>query len=202
MGGCERVKVVPALPELTGFVGVGVSLGVLLRVAERLAKSRIVERYEVFRVLSCGWRWSGGCSGPFFTLPRGNRAGRWRWGALYAGAGARAEAGVGAETRCDRSRIEGWRSAIPGAGCWSSVLVRFASCEERSWSTSCRFWFSSERVASVWGTPLSSCETVNSLWTSWERWVITQDSKGMVPASVSVLKSGRSWVVRRRALLA
>jgi len=51
---CERVEVVPPLAEFTGFVGVGIQLGVLLRVSERLAKPRIVERYEVFWVFSRG----------------------------------------------------------------------------------------------------------------------------------------------------
>jgi len=41
-------------PEFPGFVGVWVEFGVLLGVTERLAKSRIVEWYEVFRVLSRG----------------------------------------------------------------------------------------------------------------------------------------------------
>ena len=39
---------------IPGFVGVWVELGVLLGVTERLAKSRIVEWYEVFRVFSRG----------------------------------------------------------------------------------------------------------------------------------------------------
>jgi len=49
---CEGVEVIPPLPELTGFVGVGIQPGVLLGVTERLAKPRIVEWYEVFRVFS------------------------------------------------------------------------------------------------------------------------------------------------------
>jgi len=56
VAGCEGVEVVPTLPELSGFIGVGVQLqvGVLLGVTERLAKPRIVEWYEVFRVVSRG----------------------------------------------------------------------------------------------------------------------------------------------------
>jgi len=54
VAGCEGVEVVPTLPELSGFVGVGVQLGILLGVTERLAKPRIVEWYEVFRVVSRG----------------------------------------------------------------------------------------------------------------------------------------------------
>jgi len=51
---CEGIEVVPPLPELTGLVGVGIQPGVLLGVSERLAKPRIVERYEVFSVFSRG----------------------------------------------------------------------------------------------------------------------------------------------------
>jgi len=51
---CEGVEVVPPLPEFTGFIGVGIQPGVLFGVPERLAKPRVVERYEVFRVLSRG----------------------------------------------------------------------------------------------------------------------------------------------------
>ena len=40
-----------------------------------------------------------------------------------AGAGG---AGTGADTRCDRSRLEAWRSAIPGVICCSWVGGRFA----------------------------------------------------------------------------
>jgi len=50
----EGVKVVSSLPELPGLVRVGIELGVLLGVPERLAKPRIVEWYEVFRVVSRG----------------------------------------------------------------------------------------------------------------------------------------------------
>jgi len=86
VAGREGVEVVPPLPELAGFVRVGVQLGVFLGVAERLAKPRIVERYEVFWVLSCGCRGGGGCSGPFLTLPGAGGAGSWwRWGGLARG---------------------------------------------------------------------------------------------------------------------
>ena len=50
----ERVEVVPPLPEFPGLVRVEIEPGVLLGVPERLAKPRIVEWYEVFRVFSCG----------------------------------------------------------------------------------------------------------------------------------------------------
>ena len=36
-------------------------------------------------------------------------------------------AGIGADTRCDRSRMKAWRSAIPGAVCCSWVGGRFTS---------------------------------------------------------------------------
>ena len=65
----EGAKVVPPFPELTGFVGVGVELGVRLGVTEGLAKSRVVEWYEVFRVFSRGCGRYGWSSGPFFALP-------------------------------------------------------------------------------------------------------------------------------------
>jgi len=71
-----------------------------------------------------------------------------------------------------------------------------------SWSSSLRLSFSWEMVATAWVTPLSSCETVTRPWTSWERRVIMVDSEGMVLDTVSGLKSGRSWVLRGRALLA
>jgi len=63
------LKVVPALPEFAAFVSVGIQLGILLGVAERLAKSGIEETYEVFRVLSRGWWRCGRCYGPFLPLP-------------------------------------------------------------------------------------------------------------------------------------
>jgi len=50
----KGVKVVPSLPELPGLVRVGIEPGVLLGVTERLAKPRIVEWYEVLRVVSRG----------------------------------------------------------------------------------------------------------------------------------------------------
>jgi len=54
MAWCEGVEVVPPLPELTGLIGIGIQPGVVLGVTERLAKPRIVEWYEVFRVVSRG----------------------------------------------------------------------------------------------------------------------------------------------------
>jgi len=36
-------------------------------------------------------------------------------------------AGIEADTRCDRSRMDAWRSAIPGAVVCSCVGGRFAS---------------------------------------------------------------------------
>jgi len=69
-------------------------------------------------------------------------------------------------------------------------------------SSSLRFSLSSEMVASVWVTRLSSCETVTRPWTSEERRVVTGDSDVIVPASVSGLKPWRSGVLRRRTLLA
>jgi len=65
-----------------------------------------------------------------------------------------------------------------------------------------RYSFSSDMVASALVTPLSSCETVTTPWTSWERRTMVVDSMGRVPACVSELKSGRSWALRWRALLA
>jgi len=59
-----------------------------------------------------------------------------------------------------------------------------------------------EMVASFWDTPLSSWEIVTSPLTSWNRRVTVVDSAGMVLASVSALKSGRSLGLRRRALQA
>ena len=50
----EGVKGVPHLPEFAGLKGVGEQLGVLLLISEGLAKSRIVEWYEVFRIASRG----------------------------------------------------------------------------------------------------------------------------------------------------
>jgi len=86
-GGGENVRVEVALgeggyvvcppPEFPGFVRVWVELGVLLGVTERLARPRVVERYEVFRIVSrsggrCGW-----CTGPFFALLGSGGAGSW-----------------------------------------------------------------------------------------------------------------------------
>ena len=203
VAGREGVEVVPPLPELAGFVRVGIQLGVFLGVTERLAKPRMVARYEVFWVLSCGWRGVGGA--PAVSLPfleGGGPAVGGGGGALRVGAGAWGRTGAGANTRCDRSRMDAWRSAIPWEGCWSWAGGRFASCEEMSWSSSLRFSFSSEMFASALVTPLNSWEMVTRPWTSWERRVIVVPSEGMVPDSVSGAKSGRSWLLRRRALLA
>ena len=124
------------------------------------------------------------------------------WGFLCGrGAGA-VGAGTGADTRCDRSRMDAWRSAIPGAVCCSWVWGRFASWEEMSWSSSLRFSFSPEMVATAWVTPLSSYETVTRPWTSWERRTIVIDSIGRVPACASGLGSGKSRLLSLRALLA
>jgi len=59
-----------------------------------------------------------------------------------------------------------------------------------------------EMVASFWETPLTSWETVTTPLMSCDRRVMVVDSAGMVLASVSALKSGRSLGLRRRALLA
>jgi len=71
-----------------------------------------------------------------------------------------------------------------------------------SWSSSLRFSFSSEMVATTWVTPLRSCETVTGPWTSWERRMIVVDSLGRVPACASGLRSGKSWLLSLRVLLA
>jgi len=71
-----------------------------------------------------------------------------------------------------------------------------------SWSSSLRFSFSSEMVATAWVTPLSSCETVTRPSTSWERRTIVMDSIESVPACASGLRSGKSWLLSLRALLA
>jgi len=80
VAGGEGREVICAPSEFTGFEGVGVQLGVVPGVPESLAKSRIVKRYEVFRVLSR----SGGveCSSLFLPLPSGggpcgSRGGGW-----------------------------------------------------------------------------------------------------------------------------
>jgi len=70
-----------------------------------------------------------------------------------------------------------------------------------SWSSSVRFSFSSEMVATAWVTPLSSCETVTWPWTSWERKPIGMDLMGRVRACASRLRSGNSWLLSERALL-
>ena len=49
---------------------------------------------------------------------------------------------------------------------------------------------------------LSSCETVTRPWTSWERRTIVMNSMGRVPACASGLRSGKSWLLSMRALLA
>ena len=86
MAGCEAVVVVPALSELARSVVVGEHLGILVRVTERLATTHIVEWYKEFRNLSRGWGGRGGWWVPFFTLPRGRRAGSWqRWGGPVCG---------------------------------------------------------------------------------------------------------------------
>ena len=58
-----------------------------------------------------------------------------------------------------------------------------------SWSSSLRFSFSSEMVATAWVTPLSSCDMVTRPCTSWERRTIVMDSIGRVPACASGLRS-------------
>ena len=80
VAGGEGREVIRAPSEFSGFVRVGVQLGVLPGVSESLAKCRIVKRYELFRVLSR----SGGleCSSPFLPHPSGggpcgSRGGGW-----------------------------------------------------------------------------------------------------------------------------
>jgi len=73
----EGIEVVAPLPEFAGFIGVGEQLGVLLRVSEGLAKSRIIEWYEGFRVVSRGRGGGGCCSGPFLPLLEGGGASSW-----------------------------------------------------------------------------------------------------------------------------
>jgi len=87
-----------ASAALAGLERVGEQLGVHLGVTEGLPKSRIVEGYEVFSILVCVRR-GGGCSGPFLSLPGRWWAGVWR-GVVLGGGGA------GAETQCNRSRID------------------------------------------------------------------------------------------------
>jgi len=186
----------PASSEL------GYSFGVLLRVTETLFRSRIAQWYEVFEILSRGWGGVGSSRALALPFLEGAGPAVGGGGTMCVGAGAGGRAGVGADPGCDRSRIEASRSAIPYAGCWSWVAGSFASCEEISWGSSLRFSFSSEMVASTWLTPLTSCEMVTTPWTSGERRVIIVASEGMVPARVSAVKSERSWVLRRRALLA
>ena len=68
---------------------------------------------------------------------------------------------MGADTQCDRSRIDASRSASAWGGLLSGVGGGgLASCEERSWSSSLIAAFSWALVESVRVTPLSSCETV------------------------------------------
>ena len=74
----EGDHIVGAPAEFAAFVGVEEQLGVLLGVTERLAKSLIVELYEMFSVLSCDVGWGGVCSGSFLSLLRGLGAGSWR----------------------------------------------------------------------------------------------------------------------------
>jgi len=123
-------------------------------------------------------------------------------GFLCGGGAGAGGAWIGADTRCDRSRMDAWRSAIPGTVCCSWVWGRFASWDEMSWSSSLRFSFFSEMVATAWFTPLSSCETVTRPWTSWERRTIVIDSMGRVQACASVLRSGKSWLPSLRTDLA
>jgi len=86
VAGREGVEVVPPLPVLAGLVQVGEQLGVLLGVTESLAKSCIVEGYEVFRVFSRSLGRGGGCSGHFLDLLRGRGAGvLLRWGGPACG---------------------------------------------------------------------------------------------------------------------
>jgi len=73
---------------------------------------------------------------------------------------------MGADTRCDRSRIDAWRSDRSWGRCGSCVGARLAIFEERSWSSALRVSFSSEMVSSFWVTPFSSCEMVMSPLTS------------------------------------
>jgi len=61
MAGGESGQIISASSELTDFVGVGVHLGVRFGVSESLAKLGVVERYEVFRVLSRSGGWCGWC---------------------------------------------------------------------------------------------------------------------------------------------
>jgi len=51
----------------------------------------------------------------------------WGWGVIFGRRVSAGGAGMGAETRCDRSRMNAGRSAIPGAFCCSWVWGRFAS---------------------------------------------------------------------------
>ena len=69
MAGGKRGQVICATPVLSGLVAMGKQPTVLLGVAESLAELGVVERNEVFRVLtpsggSCGW-----CLGTLLTLP-------------------------------------------------------------------------------------------------------------------------------------
>ena len=65
----ERGHIICASPVLAGLPAVGAESGVLLGVAESLAKLGVVKRYEVFRALSHDGGWCGWCLGPFLPLP-------------------------------------------------------------------------------------------------------------------------------------
>jgi len=72
----------------------------------------------------------------------------------------------------------------------------------RSWSSSISASFSSTMDVSFWVTLESSCETVTSPLTSWERSVRVAVSDGISPDKVSWEKSGKSPGLRRREDLA
>jgi len=133
---------------------------------------------------------------PFFK--GGGTAVGWGSGVLCGGGTTAGGAGMGADTRCDRSRMDAWRSAIPGAVCCSWACGRFASCEEISWSSSLRFSFSSEMVATAWVTPLSSCEMVTRPWTNWERSLFRTQSR--VELRLYVKCRGGEEVCEKRGL--
>ena len=80
MAGGEGGYVICASPVFSGLVAVWVQPSILLGVAERLAKLSVVESYEVFRIVSQGGGWCGGCSGLFLPFPGGGVAcGDKRW---------------------------------------------------------------------------------------------------------------------------
>ena len=108
------------------------------------------------------------------------------------GAGAWAMVAKGADTCCDRSRIDARRSSSSCGGWWSCVGGRLASCEETSRGFSLWASFSAEIVVSLWVTPNNWCEMVTKPLISWDRRVMTVDSEGVVPDQVYGLKSGRS----------